>query len=135
MLKVTRPKADRVDITLEGTLDAETMRQGLDDLIAETADMANGQMLYRIGDFSWPSAGALAVELTRLPQLYQLLGKISRCAVITDIAWLRRAAEVEGALIPGLEIKSFDLGEDRAALDWLAKTNNDEDEPFDNVAL
>lgn len=120
MLKVTRVSPNRVDIELTGRLDAEAMRTGLDDLIEQSEDIANGLMLYTITEFAMPSAGAFAVEFGRLPKLFGLIGKFDRCAVLTDTAWLRTAAEIEGALIPGLEVRGFELGQNDAAEAWLA---------------
>jgi hypothetical protein len=120
MLKITRPSANRVDIELSGTLDAETMRAALDDLIAKSEDVSAGCMLYTVTYFSMPTLGALGVELQRLPKLFALLGKFQRCAVLSDTAWLRTAAEIEGAVIPGIEIKSFELDAAEAAEAWLA---------------
>ncbi len=122
MLKITKPSANRVDIELEGTLDAETMAAALDDLIAKSADVSGGRMLYTVTDFSLPTLGALGVELQRLPKLFALLGKFDRCAVLSDTAWLRTAAEIEGAVIPGIEIKSFEPQEAAAAEAWLAES-------------
>jgi hypothetical protein len=120
MLKITKSSANRVDIELSGTLDADTMRAGLDDLIAQSEDVSGGSMLYTVTDFSLPTLGALGVELQRLPKLFALLGKFDRCAVLSDTAWLRTAAEIEGAVIPGIAIKSFELHEAAAAEAWLA---------------
>ena len=120
MLTVTKTAPNRVDIALSGSLDAETMRAALDDLIAKSEDVTKGRMLYTITEFSWPSLGALGVELQRLPKLFGLLGKFDRCAVLSDESWLRTAAEIEGALFPGLEIKSFPLKDADAAEAWLA---------------
>ena len=120
MLTVTKPEPNRVDIELSGTLGAETMRVALDDLIAKTQDVTNGRMLYTITEFSLPSLGAIGVELKRLPKLFGLLGKFDRCAVLSDASWLRTAAEIEGALFPGIEIKSFELHQVDAAETWLA---------------
>lgn len=120
MLKITKPAANRVDIELSGTLDAETMRVALDDLIAKSEDVTGGRMLYTVTDFSLPTLGALGVELQRLPKLFALLGKFERCAVLSDTGWLRTAAEIEGAVIPGIAIKSFELHEAEAAEAWLA---------------
>ena len=121
MLNVTMPAANRVDIELSGTLDAETMRQGLDDLVAKSEGVIHGRMLYRITDFSFPSLGALGVELQRLPKLFGLLGKFDRCAVLSDEPWLRSAAEIEGKLFPGIEIRAFPLDQKTAAEAWLSK--------------
>ena len=120
MLTVTKPSPDRVDITLSGTLDADAMRAGLDELITLSAGVKHGLMLYRITDFSMPTLGAIGVEFQRLPKLFALIARFDRCAVVSDAAWLRKAAEIEGALIPGLTIKSFELPEAQAAEAWLA---------------
>lgn len=120
MLKITSPAPNRVDIEFSGTLDAEAMRAALDDLFEKSEGVTNGQMLYRITDFSMPSLGAIGVELQRLPKLFGLLGRFDRCAVLSDAGWLRTASEIEGALIPGIEIKSFALNETEEAEAWLA---------------
>lgn len=121
MLTVTKPAPDRVDIALSGAVDAEAMRAGLDELIRLSEDIRNGRMLYRITDFAMPTIGAFGVELRRLPKLFALVGRFDRCAVLSDVAWLRSAAEIEGRLIPGLEIRSFELTQAEAAEAWLAK--------------
>ncbi|MCB2094157.1 MAG: STAS/SEC14 domain-containing protein [Rhodobacteraceae bacterium] len=120
MLAITKPSANRLDIKLSGSIDAETMRKALDDLIDLSEDVSQGRMLYTITDFAFPTLGAIGVEFTRLSKLFGLLGKFDRCAVLSDSGWLRKAAEVEGALFPGIEIKGFELGETAAAEAWLA---------------
>ena len=40
-------------------------------------------------------------------------------AVVAGKEWLRKASEVEGALIPGLTIKAFDLHQEAEASAWL----------------
>ena len=82
MLKITKPASNRVDIVLNGGLDAEEMRQGLDDLIAKSDGVENGKMPYTISMFAIPTFAALGVELSRLPKLFSLLGKFEKCAVI-----------------------------------------------------
>lgn len=119
MLTITKRSENRVDIELDGALDADGMRAALDDLIAQSQSIENGQMLYRIGDFKLPTLGALAVEFSRLPKLFGLLGKYDKCAVISASDWIRKAAEIEGALIPGIEIRSFSLNEQESAEVWL----------------
>jgi hypothetical protein len=120
MLKITKPSANRIDLELNGDIDADIMRKGLDDLIAYSQDVTDGSMLYTITDFSMPTLGAIAVEMARIPKLFGLLGKFNKCAVLSDTGWLRTAAAVEGALFPGIEIKSFELGDRAAAEAWLA---------------
>jgi len=119
MFKVTKQSNNRIDIEFEGTLDADGMRIALDELLEKSHNVENGRMFYRIGDFKMPTLGALAVELSKLPKLFSLLGKYDKCAVVSDTSWIKKATEIEGALIPGIEIKSFDLSEQDAAEEWL----------------
>ena len=119
MLKITKPSANRVDLDLSGELDAAEMQTGLDRLIAEAEGVENGVMLYTITSFAIPTMGALGIEFTRLPSLFALLGKFDKCAVVTDIEWIKTAAEIEGAIIPGLDIKAFSFSEQDQAEAWL----------------
>ena len=45
MLKITKPNENRVDLELSGSLTADEMRDGLDDLIAKSEGVADGRML------------------------------------------------------------------------------------------
>ena len=131
MLKITKPSPNRMDIHVAGAIGTEQMREGLDSLISQAEDMRNGKLFYKIVDFEMPSMGALAVELQLMPQLFQLISKFKKCAVVSDAGWIRTAAEIEGALIPSLEIKSFPVGVEDRADDWLTKSaaiEDDEDE-------
>ncbi|MEM8794008.1 MAG: STAS/SEC14 domain-containing protein [Pseudomonadota bacterium] len=120
MFEITKPSANRVDLHVSGAIDSDTMRKALDDLIEKSEGIENGRMLYTIPEMAWPSLGALGVEMARLPKLFGLLGKFDRCAVLTDAGWIKTAAEVEGALFPGIEIKGFGLTEVDKAEAWLA---------------
>ena len=119
MFTVTKPKANRVDIELNGGIDANIMTAGLEELFRLSEDVENGKMLYTITDFDMPTMGAIGAEILELPKMFKLLGKYERCAVLSDHGWIRTAAELEGALIPNLEIKSFHLDEASAAEAWL----------------
>ena len=120
MLTITQPSANRIDVVLKGDLDAAIMRKALDELIARAEGISNGRMLYRIADFHLPTLGAIGVELSRLPKLFGLLGKFEKCAVVSEANWIRKAAEIEGALFPGIEIKSFEPGQEDVAEAWLS---------------
>lgn len=119
MLNIIKKSNNRVDIELIGDLNTDSMRIGLDELIEASKDVSNGHMLYKISDFSMPTLGAIGVEISRLPKLFGLLAKFDKCAVLSDSNWLRTAAAVEGALFPGIDIKSFEFDEIDAAEAWL----------------
>ncbi len=121
MFKVTRQGRNRLDIELSGKLDSEEMRVALDELVDKSQDIENGAMLYDVIDFHLPSLGAIAIEFSRLPAMFGLMRKFDRAAVLSDKAWLKRASELEGLLIPGLEIKAFDRDQKKAAEEWLSE--------------
>ncbi|MEY1556012.1 STAS/SEC14 domain-containing protein [Yoonia sp. R2331] len=133
MLRISKPAADRLDIDLSGSVSSIEMATGLDRLIAEAGDMTNGKVLYRITDFEMPSLSALMVEFGRLPSLFALLGKIDKCAVLCDATWLRNAAEFEGFVLPGIDIKSFGLDRESDAIAWL--NGEKPDSGFDSVPI
>lgn len=120
MLNVRKNGSNRIDLTLDGKLDDAEMMAGLEALIKCLDGVESGVMMYRIKNFTMPSFGALTAEIMNLPAIWRMLGRIDRCAVISDIAWLRMAAEFEGAVIPGLDIKAFTTADEEKAEAWLA---------------
>ncbi|MGI9400080.1 MAG: STAS/SEC14 domain-containing protein [Rhizobiaceae bacterium] len=94
--------------------------EALDELLELSEDVANGKMVQKISDFAIPDIGYFRVGLQRLPKLFGLLSKFYRCAVICDEGWVRKASEIKGRLIPGIEIKSFGSGEEEQAEKWIA---------------
>ncbi len=125
MLSVTSNSSNRLDIEFSGKIDSAEMSAALDKMVELSADFDDGLLLYRIGKFEIPTLGAIGVELSRMPQLFRLLGRISKVAVICEQEWLQTIAEIEGKLIPNLEIKAFDLDDEDDAEEWLAGIDDD----------
>lgn len=121
MFKVLRNGENRIDVEFSGKLDSEEMRVALDELSHTSEGIEHGLMLYRIGDFALPTLGAMGVELSRIPQLFRFVRRFDRMAVVAGKEWVRKASELEGALIPGLQIKAFDLGQEAEAEAWLQR--------------
>ena len=121
MFTVTSKGKNRLDIELSGKLNAEEMKVALDELINKSEQVENGTMLYTITDFNFPSLGAIAIELSRLPSLFGLIKKFQRIAVVTDKNWIKKASELEGLFIPGLDIKAFDVDHKQEAESWLTQ--------------
>ena len=78
-----------------------------------------GGLFYRISNFTMPSMSAMGVKFATLPKLFGLITKFDKAAVLTDESWIATASSIEGALIPGLEIKPFGLEEEGAAMAYL----------------
>ena len=120
MFKVTQNGENRLDIELSGKLNSEEMTVALDELVSKSEGIENGTMLYEIIDFHIPSLGAIGIELSRLPSMFGLIRKFVRAAVLSDKMWIQKVSELEGALIPGLEIKAFDRDQREEAEAWLS---------------
>ena len=121
MVRVTPNGPNRIDIEFSGKLDSDEMKVALDELLSKAKDIKNGRMLYRVGDFKLPTLGAIGIELKRLPGMFGLIRNFDRCAVLADQQWVKTVSEIEGALIPGLEIKGFDPDQEAEAEAWLAQ--------------
>ena len=120
MLKITRVGDDRIEFKMSGRLDDEHMRVALDEISEKVEGIENGVMLYEVVDFKLPSPSTIAIEFGRLPSMIGLMRRFKKAAVLTDKTWLKKVSEFEGALIPGLEIKAFQLDEREAAEAWLS---------------
>lgn len=121
MFKIERVGEDRLDIEMSGKLDSAGMAQALDELVEKSEGITNGKMLYDVIDYQLPSLGAITLELSRLPQMFGLIKRFRRAAVLSDKSWLKTISELEGKLMPMLEIKAFGREDRAAALQWLEK--------------
>ncbi len=119
MFKVKRINEGRIDVIYSGKLDSDAMKAGLDEMISASEGIEHGRMMIHVGDFEMPTLGAMGVEMSRLPHLFRFIRRFDRAAVIAGQAWIRKASEVEGTMIPGLTIKAFDLHEAEPAEQWL----------------
>ncbi len=119
MFEVVKSGENRLDIEFGGKLDKDEMKVALNELFESGKDIVNGKMMYRISDFNIPTLGAMGVELAHLPEALKFIRKFDRAAVLVDKQWVKKASEIEGALIPGLKIKAFDLDEEYKAEAWL----------------
>lgn len=120
MFEVIRNGTNRLDITLSGKLNADEMKIAMDALVSKSENIENGRMLYDVVDFHLPTLSAIAVEFSRLPSMFGWIRKFNRAAVLADKSWLKKISELEGALIPGLEIKAFNRDQKDEAEAWLA---------------
>lgn len=120
MFKVEKTGENRVDIAIKGKIDSATMETALQELLDVSEGMKDGQMYYTLTEFKMPTLGALGVELRFIPSLFGLLSRFKTCALVADAGWIRVAAQIESALMPGLVIKSFKVGEEAAAEAWLS---------------
>jgi hypothetical protein len=119
MFKVIPNGANRLDLELNGKLDTDEMKVGIDEFIQESEKIENGRMLYDIIDIHFPSLAAIGVKIQHFPTLFRLFRRFSRVAVLTDKVWVQKVSEFEGHFFPGMEIKAFDRDQRDEAEAWL----------------
>jgi hypothetical protein len=119
MFDITKDPKGFMRLTISGPIDSDEMRQGLESFLSCLEDGRKTDFLYTISDFEMPSLQAIAVEFTYIPVLLASLRKIGKVAVVSDEAWLRNVAEMEGKLIPGLNVESFEFSRRADAEAWL----------------
>ncbi len=120
MFKVVKNGPNRIDVDFSGKLDSDDMDIALDELFNSATNIEHGCMLFRIQHYELPTLGAIGIELSRLPEAFRFIRKFDRAAVLTNENWVKKASEIEGAFIPGLEIKAFNLDEQTDAEKWLS---------------
>lgn len=119
MIKIERVSENRLDIEMSGKLDSEGMANALDELVEKSEGIENGKMLYDVIEYKLPTIDAIILEFKRLPKMFDFIRRFRRAAVLSDKTWLKTISELEGKLMPSLEIKAFDREERAAAEQWL----------------
>jgi len=119
MLKIELREPDFLYLELDGEINAREMDIGLNQMIDASKDIIHGKLLYRITNFQFPTLGAIGIEFSKLPQLFTMISKFDRMAVLVEEQWLKNTAQFEGWLLPGVEIGAFDLDENDLAMAFL----------------
>lgn len=117
MIAIHRPAPRRLDVVVRGTLDEDAVRGGADEL--RDALEEGTALLLDLREFDGMTVGGLARDLA---ESLHLVGRLARCRRIALVAaerWLRAAGRVDGALLPGVEVRAFDVDGIDEARAWL----------------
>ncbi len=108
-----------VHMSVSGPIAKESMDAGLDWIhqIEEAND--NFSLRVNMPEEDFTGLGQITQQFKRVGTVMRHAKSADKCAVMTDSAFLRNSARVEGSVIPGLEVRSFDLDETRPAERWL----------------
>jgi hypothetical protein len=118
MFNITRESDGLILLHITGRIDAAEMESGLQHLFADLAEETGARILFRMDDAVLLELSAIAVELRHLPHMLRMMSRIDRVAVLSDEGWVRTGAEIEGRMIPGVEIRSWPLSEEAEARAW-----------------
>jgi hypothetical protein len=119
MLDITKETDGTFLIKVSGEIKPGEMERELDKLIEMSKGVSGAKLLYDIRNFEMPGIDAMMVEFKKMPQLFGMIRRFSKAAVLAEAPWLRMMAEWEGVMIPGLEIRSFAHKDEKEARQWL----------------
>ncbi|MEL7446362.1 MAG: STAS/SEC14 domain-containing protein, partial [Pseudomonadota bacterium] len=78
-----------------------------------------GNLLIDLTSMAGFSLSAVTVELAHIPSLMKWVYGLDRIALISDEEWIRTAARLESALLPGVVYEVYDEDESDAARAWV----------------
>ncbi len=112
---------DTFGYRVDGKVDKADMELAYDEIEKkmETAGKVNFYAEVKSLNVKDVSSEAIMEEFRRLIRHPSILVNIGKGVLVTDIPWLKKAFEIECALIPTMTGKSFSFGEEALALDWL----------------
>ncbi len=116
-IETISPNAHRIVVMEEfRQADAQKITDFAKDQLAAGA---TGNLLIDLTAMSGFSFSAVTVELAHLPSILRYAYRLGRIAIISDEDWIRSAARLESALMPGLVYEVYDEDEADAARAWV----------------
>lgn len=80
---------------------------------------AKSNLLFDLANIDGLDFAAVWQEMSHIGVVLRMLGKLDRIAIIADQSWLRTAARIEGALLPGVNYEVFSCDKADQARDWV----------------
>lgn len=108
-----------VHMSITGNIKPESMTQGLDWIHELDAEDDDFNLRIDMAQSEFDDLAAISAEFKRVATVLRHSKSAKKCALMTDSMFLRNSAKVEGAVIPGLEVRTFDLDETTPAERWL----------------
>ena len=112
---------DTVGFRLDGLVGEAETKLAYDELEKKMADVGKIKLYMEVESlqFSDITKEAFKEEMRRLFAHPGILVNVAKGALVTDLTWLKRAFEIESALIPTFVGKTFAPGEEAEAREWL----------------
>ena len=80
---------------------------------------AKSNLLFEFADIDGLDFSAVWQEMSHFGALVKMLGKLDRIAIVADEPWLRTAARIGSAMLPGVTYEVFSCDKAEQARDWV----------------
>ena len=106
-------------MSVSGTMSTEALEQGLAwiDGLVEAND--NFNICVDMAKDNFEDLSAASAEFRRVGRVLRHAQTSKKCAVLTDSNFIRNSAKVEGSVLLGMDLNTFDLSEAGSAARWL----------------
>lgn len=118
MITISELAPNVQQVKISGKVQSADMRQVIDlaETIGKGAEKAS--LVFEVENVEGLEWSALGEELSHLPAMLRMLTRLDRIAVIADQSWLRTAARIESALLPGVTYEVFSCDKAEQARAW-----------------
>jgi hypothetical protein len=120
MLEIISAPDTVVAFRISGQIDEVDIERGY-QAVEEALARHDRVALYVEGDIGGMTLGALAKDFQYALGTLREIHRFPRAAVVTGQDWVRWIAWVEGAVLPGIEMRVFSPSEKDAAMAWVSE--------------
>jgi len=101
---------------LEGAFDEKGFKQSMIQFLPELQMRSKMNLYLEVVNLTQVEAKAFWEEIKYdVKNIGQLIGKIDKVALVTDLNWMRTLASTSSVLVPGIVVKTFKFEESDAA--------------------
>lgn len=104
---------------VNGRVGEAELKEGLSWFDERTEANDNYNICIDLRAEEFKDLSAVSREFKNVAYMLRHAKAAQKCAIISDSAFVRNSAKVEGAVIPGLEIEAFDVTDRDPAVAWL----------------
>jgi hypothetical protein len=105
---------------VEGKLDSADVARAFNAVDERLAKNAKIRVYAEIVSLTGMSVNAVWEDFRKSIEHWDVLPRIEKVALVTDIEWLRRAARMEDRMFRRLQMEAYTLAESEEARAWLA---------------
>ena len=124
------PAPHVVAFRLEGQITADDVGRAIRLIEARLQEHEPVSLIIEVGDVKAVTVAAMVEDLRHGLGQIRHLGRYHRVALVAAQGWLRAAAQVEGAVLPGVEVRTFTPAEQIDATAWASAPRPDRPAPI-----
>ena len=123
------PAPHVVAFRLEGQITADDVGRAIRLIETRLQEHEPVSLIIEVGDVKAVTVAAMVEDLRHGLGQIRHLGRYHRVALVAAQGWLRAAAQVEGAVLPGVEVRAFTPAEQIDATAWASAPRPDRPAP------